>query len=89
MANRSTLLEKVNLYKIILSPLNDYNPRLKQALPFLQKLYSSALANEPSCPQTKIGVIELEHLIIAIQQKIKKQENFQAVIQQVSFHTNC
>ncbi|MDB5014658.1 MAG: hypothetical protein JWQ25_2860 [Daejeonella sp.] len=88
MAYRFTILEKVNLFRIILSPLNDYNPRLKEALPFLQKLYLSVLPNHLSCPETAASLAELEKLIVDIQYKINKQENFEAVMQQVHF-SNC
>ncbi|MDB5121755.1 MAG: hypothetical protein JWN56_2973 [Sphingobacteriales bacterium] len=88
MAYRFTILEKVNLFKITLSSLNDYDPYLKSVFPLLQRLYLLERANRFSSSEAAAHVVQLEIMMNDLQQKIKKQDNFQAVIQQVFFYTH-
>jgi hypothetical protein len=86
MANRLTTLEKVYLFKITLSLINDYDPYLKPVLPLLLRLYFQVLTARFSCPEAAACAVELENMINKMQQNIKKQDNYQAVIKQLPFY---
>ena len=86
MANRLTTLEKVYLFKITLSCMNDYDPYLKSFLPLLQRLYLQVLTARFSRPEAAACAVELEKMINKMQQNIKKQDNYHAVVEQLSIN---
>ena len=86
MANRLTTLEKVYLFKITLSCMNDYDRYLKSFLPLLQRLYLQVLTARFSRPEAAACAVELEIMINKMQQNIKKQDNYHAVVEQLSIN---
>jgi hypothetical protein len=78
-------LEKVLVFKISLSSINDYDPQLKVALAIVRKFYVTVLRNSTTTVGADVCITELERLMEEIQVKLTKQTNYSLVMKQVNF----
>lgn len=83
MSLNLTTEEKIHLFKITLKGFDDYDPHLKHLLKVIRRFYLTVLFNQAECNDVYVCISQMEVIIDDLELKIKKQRNFQEIMNQI------
>ncbi|MDB5013664.1 MAG: hypothetical protein JWQ25_1866 [Daejeonella sp.] len=86
MSLNLTTEEKISLFRITLKGFDDYDPHLKHLLKVIRSFYLAILVNQTECENIYLCISQMDAIIDDLELKIKKQRNFQEIMNQIDIH---